>query len=177
MVPVYCAATLFAGCAVAPRPQPSAGGSELALTAIGLVGVPYRHGGDDPASGLDCSGLVRFAAYGALGIVLPRQAEAISRIGAEVAESQLQSGDLVFFNTLDRPYSHVGVYLGDDRFVHAPAQRGFVRIERLSQPYWRTRFNGARRLDPVGETNVPEAATAAAAAPVRAKDPFAATQP
>ena len=177
MAALYCAATLLAGCAVAPRPQPPAGGSQLALTALGLVGVPYRYGGDDPASGLDCSGLVRFAALGALGIELPRQAEAISRLGAEVAESQLQSGDLVFFNTLGRPYSHVGVYLGDDRFVHAPTQRGFVRIEQLSQSYWRTRFSGARRLDPAGETNGPAAAVAATAAPERTSDPLAATQP
>lgn len=84
-----------------------------------------------------------------LGIQLPRQTEAISRVGVEVELLHLQPGDLVFFNTLGRPYSHVGVYLGEGQFVHAPTRGGNVRIERMSQTYWRTRFDGARRLQGV----------------------------
>lgn len=137
-----------AGCAVPTRPPPSdAAGAQFALAALALVGVPYRLGGEDPATGLDCSGLVRVAARSALGVELPRQAEAMSRVGEPVDPAQLQTGDLVFFNTLGRPFSHVGIYLDDGHFVHAPTQRGVVRVERLSQSYWRARFDGARRID------------------------------
>jgi cell wall-associated NlpC family hydrolase len=138
---------LVAGCAVTRTVPPEGSGSQIALTAIALVGVPYRYGGEDPATGMDCSGLVRYVVRGTLGFELPRQAEAMSRIGTGVEPAQLRPGDLVFFDTLGRPYSHVGVYLGDGQFVHAPTQRGQVRIERLSQPYWASRYNGARRLD------------------------------
>lgn len=135
-----------------PLAQPASGGAaELVLGAIGLIGTPYRHGGDRPDSGFDCSGLVRYVARGALGVELPRQAEAISRMGVEVGPRQLQPGDLVFFNTLGRPYSHVGLYVDDGQFVHAPARRGRVRMERLSLPYWTGRYDGARRLDPLSE--------------------------
>ena len=141
-------AALLSGWAAASSAQPAAGGAaEMALSSIALLGVPYRFGSDDPAVGLDCSGLVRFVVRGVLGVQLPRQAEAISRTGVEVDRQQLQPGDLVFFNTLGRPFSHVGVYLGGDQFVHAPARRGQVRIEQISQPYWQRRFNGARRLE------------------------------
>ena len=141
-------AALLSGWTAASPAQPAAGGAtELALSSIALLGVPYRFGSDDPAVGLDCSGLVRFVVRSVLGVQLPRQAEAISRTGAEVDRTQLEPGDLVFFNTLGRPFSHVGVYLGADQFVHAPATRGQVRIEQISQPYWQRRFNGARRLD------------------------------
>lgn len=144
------------------RAQPAGGSADLALSAIALVGAPYRPGGEDPVSGFDCSGLVRYAARVALGLQLPRRAEEIGRSGAAVAASQLQPGDLVFFNTLGRPYSHVGVYLGDNRFVHAPTRRGQVRVEAMSQPYWRQRFNGARRLMPAEETRVAAAVSGSA---------------
>jgi cell wall-associated NlpC family hydrolase len=145
---VLCATALLSGWAAASRAQPAVGGAtELVLHALGLLGVPYRYGGDHPASGFDCSGLVRFVARTVLGVQLPRQAEAISRAGIEVAQQQLQPGDLVFFNTAGRPFSHVGFYLGEGQFVHAPAQRGQVRIEQMSQPYWQARFNGARRFE------------------------------
>ena len=140
-------AVLLSGWTPALRAQPAGAAAELVLGAIGLIGVPYRYGGDDPSLGLDCSGLVRFVVRRALGVQLPRQSEAISRMGAEVGRQELQPGDLVFFNTLGRPYSHLGVYLGDDRFVHAPARQGQVRVEQMTQPYWRNRFNGARRLE------------------------------
>jgi cell wall-associated NlpC family hydrolase len=141
------AAVLSAG-AGASHAQPSGGGAaDLVLAAIGLIGTPYRYGGDRPDSGFDCSGLVRYVVRSALGVDLPRQAESISRAGVEVALQQLQPGDLVFFNTLGRPFSHVGFYVGEGQFIHAPAQRGRVRIEPMSQPYWQSRFDGARRLD------------------------------
>lgn len=122
------------------------GGVELVLSAIGLIGVPYRYGGTDPTSGLDCSGLVNFVARSALGMTLPRQSEAMVEVGLAVERQALEPGDLVFFNTLGRPFSHVGVYLGDDLFVHAPTRGGRVRIESMTRPYWAKRYNGARRL-------------------------------
>jgi len=147
------------GLGLPARGQPAGGSAELALSAIALVGAPYRPGGEDPVTGFDCSGLVRYAARVALGVHLPRRAEEIGRSGSPVPASQLQPGDLVFFNTLGRSYSHVGVYLGDDRFVHAPTRRGQVRVEAMSQTYWRQRYDGARRLLPAAaETGVAAAA-------------------
>jgi hypothetical protein len=140
---------MLVGCAVAPTPVSRGAGADLALAAIGQVGVPYRHGGGDPASGFDCSGLVRFVAREVLGVDLPRHAKAIGRIGVDVDPESLEPGDLVFFNTLGRPYSHVGVYVGNGEFVHAPTRGGSVRIERLTQAYWRARFDGARRLETI----------------------------
>jgi cell wall-associated NlpC family hydrolase len=156
--------------ALPARAQPAGGPADLALSAIALVGSPYRPGGEDPVSGFDCSGLVRYAARISVGMQLPRRAEEISRTGRVVPATQLQPGDLVFFNTLGRPYSHVGVYLGDDRFVHAPTQRGQVRVEAMSQPYWRQRFDGARRLLPIEPTQVAAAAALVPPAPMRADE-------
>ncbi len=127
-------------------PDRMGGGAQIVLSALGLLGVPYQFGGSDPATGMDCSGLVQYSARIGLGLELPRQSEAMSRSDVEVGRSELQAGDLVFFNTLGRAFSHVGIYLGDEQFVHAPSERGLVRIERLTQHYWRARYNGARRL-------------------------------
>lgn len=121
-------------------------GADLAMQALTHLGVPYRFGGQDPQRGFDCSGLVRHVAQAALGLDLPRTAEAMARIGQSVAREALQVGDLVFFNTRGRRYSHVGIYIGEGRFVHAPARRGLVRVEDVDGRYWQTRFNGARRL-------------------------------
>jgi cell wall-associated NlpC family hydrolase len=148
------AVALVAASALEARAQPTGGSAELALSALALVGVPYRRGGDDPWTGLDCSGLVRYAAGVALGLRLPRRAEDIGRAGVEVPPANLGPGELVFFNTLGRPFSHVGVYLGDGRFVHAPAQRGRVRIDDMALPYWRQRFNGGRRLGPEADAPI-----------------------
>jgi cell wall-associated NlpC family hydrolase len=142
------ATVLLSGWSGRSNAQPVAGAaSELVFGAVGLIGTPYRYGGEDPASGLDCSGLVRYVARTGLGIQLPRQAEEIGRVGVAVDRQQLQPGDFVFFDTLGRPFSHVGVYLGDGQFVHSPARRGRVRVERMSEPYWQSRFSGARRLE------------------------------
>lgn len=120
--------------------------ADLMMRALSLIGVRYRHGGDSPQTGLDCSGLVRLVFQDALGMKLPRRAEEMSRVGAIVAKSELQPGDLVFYNTLRRTFSHVGIYLGEGRFIHAPASGGKVRIENMHLPYWTQRFNGARRV-------------------------------
>jgi cell wall-associated NlpC family hydrolase len=121
-------------------------GTELVLRALSLLGVHYRFGGSSPDTGLDCSGLVRHVFREAVGMVLPRRAVEISRAGEVIDPSQLRPGDLVFYNTLRRTFSHVGIYIGDGRFVHAPSRGGGVRVEEMSDSYWRTRFNGARRV-------------------------------
>jgi cell wall-associated NlpC family hydrolase len=121
-------------------------GSEVVVHALALVDVPYRYGGRTPA-GFDCSGFVGYVFSESLGLALPRRAEDISRIGRTREKADLTPGDLVFFNTLGHRFSHVGIYVGDGQFVHAPARRGRVRIERLGDPYWTARYNGARRVD------------------------------
>ena len=119
---------------------------ELVVRALSFVGVNYRHGGETPETGFDCSGLVRHVYRESLGLLLPRTSRDISRVGESVHRDALQPGDLVFFNTLRRGFSHVGIYLGEDRFVHAPAKGGEVRIEDMRKAYWVKRFNGARRI-------------------------------
>ncbi|QAU34774.1 C40 family peptidase [Janthinobacterium sp. 17J80-10] len=121
--------------------------SEVALNAMGLLGIRYKMGGNSPESGLDCSGLVRHVFKQAWGTVLPRTAEEISRVGEQVNHNELRPGDLVFFNTLRRTFSHVGIYLGDNKFIHSPSAGGQVRIESMDLAYWKNRFNGARRIN------------------------------
>ena len=120
--------------------------ADFALQALSHLGVPYRFGGNDPKAGFDCSGLVRFVARSVLGIDLPRTSDAMARVGSVVARDALEVGDLVFFDTRGGANSHVGIYVGDGRFVHAPSRRGQVRVEEVDAAYWRARFNGARRL-------------------------------
>lgn len=121
--------------------------SELALHAMGLIGIRYKYGGTAPENGLDCSGLVRYLFKEVWGKELPRTSEEISRVGERIETSELQPGDLVFYNTLRRGFSHVGVYLGDNKFIHAPSGGGQVRIESMDMNYWKNRFNGARRIN------------------------------
>ena len=114
-------------------------------TALSLRGAPYRDGGSDPA-GFDCSGFVRYV-FGQNGVQVPRTVSAQWRAGREVpAGMQLAPGDLVFFSTVNPGASHVGISIGGDEFVHAPSGAGQVRVERISAPYWATRFVGARRV-------------------------------
>jgi cell wall-associated NlpC family hydrolase len=115
--------------------------------AIDLVGIRYKRGGLSPETGFDCSGFVSHVFQEGLGLVLPHNARAQSRSGDVVRKDQLQPGDLVFFNTMRRAFSHVGIYLGDNRFIHAPAPGGEVRVEDLRSRYWLARFNGARRVN------------------------------
>jgi cell wall-associated NlpC family hydrolase len=134
-----------------PRHAPAAQGAtadarDAAIMALALVGAPYSAGGGSPESGFDCSGLVAYVFAQAAQLRLPRNTFDLARAGTAVSREDLQAGDLVFYNTQRRPYSHVGIYLGDARFVHAPSSGGAVRIEAMDVRYWTQRFDGARRL-------------------------------
>ncbi|ARP91303.1 hypothetical protein CAL14_14245 [Bordetella genomosp. 9] len=126
---------------------PAGDNTLLAGEALNYLGIRYRYGGDSPDTGFDCSGLVGYVAEQSLGLKLPRNAADMSRLGTPIARDDLQVGDLVFFNTMGRRFSHVGIYLGEDRFVHSPSAGGVVRIERMDMAYWSKRYNGARRID------------------------------
>lgn len=119
---------------------------EVVLRALSFIGVRYKWGGTSPDTGFDCSGLIRYVYGQVTGQALPYNAQEMSRVGETVDRSELRAGDLVFFNTLRRPFSHVGIYLGDSRFVHAPSRGGQVEIVDMSNRYWKNRYNGARRL-------------------------------
>jgi cell wall-associated NlpC family hydrolase len=119
---------------------------EVVLRALSFIGVRYKWGGASPDTGFDCSGLIRYVYSQVTGKSLPGNAKEISQVGESIERSELQPGDLVFFNTLRRPFSHVGIYLGESRFVHAPSRGGKVEIVDMSERYWKTRYNGARRL-------------------------------
>jgi cell wall-associated NlpC family hydrolase len=122
--------------------------AEALLQALLALGLDYRNGGSSHENGFDCSGLVVHVYREAWGIELPRETRDQSRVGVPVSLAELQAGDLVFYNTLDRPFSHVGIYLGDGRFVHAPKTGARVRVESVWAAYWTQRFNGARRVEP-----------------------------
>lgn len=112
------------------------------------LGAQYRYGGGSPEAGFDCSGLVAHVFERAWGVQLPRRAKEQASLGTKVRRQELVAGDLVFFNTRGYAYSHVGIYVGDGRFIHAPRRGKRVRAERIDSPYWVARFNGARRLSP-----------------------------
>ena len=132
------------GCVSAP--QPAQRSPEAVFQALAVAGVPYRRGGDSPETGFDCSGLVAHVYREAYGIELPHNALAQSRVGRHVTLSWLAAGDLVFYNTERSPYSHVGIYLGDHLFIHAPKPGKAVRIEDMRTAYWTRRYDGARRV-------------------------------
>jgi cell wall-associated NlpC family hydrolase len=131
-----------------PEARPSAERAEALLQVLLALGIDYRPGGKSPATGFDCSGLVAHVFREAYGIRLPHNARAQSDAGTPVDLAQIQAGDLVFYDTLKRPFSHVGIYIGDGKFVHAPRSGAQVRVESIRGTYWRQRFNGARRIDP-----------------------------
>lgn len=120
--------------------------NDLAFYALSLSGTPYRYGGNSPETGFDCSGFVRHVFHSTLGIELPRSSREINELGERIDPDELRPGDLVFYNTLRRAFSHVGIYLGDGRFVHSPSSGGGIRVDDMSQSYWKKRFNGARRI-------------------------------
>lgn len=120
--------------------------AEALLQALMNVGVDYRWGGGTPASGFDCSGLVVYVYEKAWGVRLPRTSMEQARFGTPVSMHAIEPGDLVFYNTMNMPYSHVGIYMGDGRFVHAPKTGAKVRVESLQSAYWQRRFSGARRI-------------------------------
>jgi len=120
--------------------------SELVMQAMGLLGVPYKSGGTSEEKGFDCSGFVRYMYEKSVGLVLPRRAEEQAKVTEEISRSELKPSDLVFFNTLKRTFSHVGIYVGDGKFIHAPRPGKAVRVDDMREAYWQQRFNGARRV-------------------------------
>lgn len=120
--------------------------SDLVLNAMGFIGVPYRRGGSSE-TGVDCSGFVRTIYEETVGLMLPRRANEQAAATAKIDKSDLKPGDLVFFNTMRRAFSHVGIYLGDGKFIHAPRPGAKVRIEDMGIAYWTKRFDGARRVN------------------------------
>lgn len=120
--------------------------SELVVTAMGFLGVPYKRGGNTAETGFDCSGFVRAIYEQSVGLLLPRRAEEQAAATQRVEKNDLQPGDLVFFNTLRRTFSHVGIYVGNGKFIHSPKPGAQVRVENMGVSYWQTRFNGARRV-------------------------------
>jgi len=147
------ALAFLAGCSTVPpempKPETAPVGerrAEALLQVLLTLGVDYSNGGNSPASGFDCSGLVAHVYREAYGVRLPHNAREQSKIGARVSLAELRAGDLVFYNTLNRPFSHVGIYLGDGRFVHAPKTGAQVRVEPIGGSYWMKRFDGARRI-------------------------------
>ena len=116
---------------------------EVLVNALSLTGTHYQYGGNSPQSGFDCSGFVSY--------VLPHSALAISQLGVKVPKSELKPGDLVFFNTLKATFSHVGIYMGNNRFIHSPSNGGGVRVENMQDSYWIKRFNGAQRIDQLSQ--------------------------
>ena len=141
------------GCATLPPELPKSETApvgekraEALLQALLTLGLDYRNGGNSPETGFDCSGLVAHVFREAYGIRLPQNARAQSEYGARVSLAELRAGDLVFYNTLNKSFSHVGIYLGDGRFVHAPKTGAQIRIEPIRSSYWMKRFDGARRI-------------------------------
>ena len=120
--------------------------SELVVNAMGFLGAPYRRGGNTIESGFDCSGFVRAIFEQSIGLILPRRAEQQAAATQNIDKSDLQPGDLVFFNTMRRAFSHVGIYVGDGKFIHSPKPGAEVRVESMSVAYWKGRFDGARRV-------------------------------
>jgi cell wall-associated NlpC family hydrolase len=121
--------------------------SDLVLTTMGFLGVPYRRGGNTVETGFDCSGFVRAMYNQTVGHLLPRRAEEQAAATQKIDRSELKPGDLVFFNTMRRAFSHVGIYVGDGKFIHSPKPGAQVRVEDMSGGYWQRRFSGARRVE------------------------------
>jgi cell wall-associated NlpC family hydrolase len=119
----------------------------LINNAMQLIGVRYRWGGNTPQSGLDCSGFVRYVFNDTFGFLLPRKSAQMSKVGLEIGKEELRPGDLVFFNTMRHAFSHVGIYVGDNKFIHAPSKGKSIRVDDMTKVYWEKRYNGARRLD------------------------------
>ena len=127
--------------------------SDLVVSAMGFLGVPYRRGGNSAETGFDCSGFVRAMYEQSLGLLLPRRANEQAAATERIEKSDLQPGDLVFFNTMRRAFSHVGIYVGEGKFIHSPKPGAQVRVEDMRAGYWQTRFDGARRVLPTGESD------------------------
>jgi len=143
--------SLLSACGSAPRHTNSHTASEdqindLLMYTLSLSDTAYRYGGSSPSSGFDCSGLVVHVFQHSLGIKLPRTTLGLRHAGRYVKHAHLRPGDLVFFNTQHRAYSHVGIYIGDGKFIHAPKTGSRIRVEKLKVRYWAKRYSGARRI-------------------------------
>lgn len=149
-----CLLALLVACSSAPpqrdsaqyAPQSREHANEVVIYALGLMDIDYRFGGKNPESGLDCSGMVSYIYRNALGVELPAGAARIAQIGRKIEPAQLAPGDLVFFNTTGQPFSHVGIYLGDNRFIHAPSSNGKIKVSSLKAAYYANRLDAARTL-------------------------------
>ena len=128
------------------RQSMSGKASDLIVQAMGLLGVPYRRGGASENSGFDCSGFVRHLYEKSVGLVLPRRADEQASATEVIESNELKPGDLVFFNTMRRTFSHVGIYVGDNKFIHSPRSGSTVRVDDMREAYWKKRFTGARRV-------------------------------
>jgi cell wall-associated NlpC family hydrolase len=164
MTPLAAAAETVKGAAV----QALNTAQNLSSFALELLGIRYRWGGNTPATGLDCSGLVRYVFQKVTGVTLPRTAKDMSRLGEQVAVADLKPGDLVFFDTRHFAFSHVGIYLGDNRFVHAPRRGREVEVATFDSSFWQKRFSGARRMVGVLPDLIPQIVSDAVAAPLDA---------
>ncbi|HEX5539947.1 MAG TPA: C40 family peptidase [Methylophilaceae bacterium] len=120
---------------------------EVLISALSLTGIKYKYGGSSPETGFDCSGFVRYVFQQAASLTLPHEARALSRLGQAVPLDQLKPGDLVFFKTLKSAFSHVGIYLGNNRFIHAPSAGGAIHVVNMDDDYWAKRYSGARRIE------------------------------
>ena len=140
---------------VADKAQTVAGrAGDLVVNAMGFLGVPYKRGGNSAETGFDCSGFVRAIYQQTVGLVLPRRADQQAASTQVIDKKELQPGDLVFFNTMRRTFSHVVIYVGDVMFIHSPRSGSEVRVEDMRQSYWQRRFDGARRVTPAAGTQV-----------------------
>jgi cell wall-associated NlpC family hydrolase len=132
--------------------------TDLVGNAMGFLGVPYKRGGNSVTTGFDCSGFVRATYEQTIGLILPRKASQQAAATEKIDKSELQPGDLVFFNTMRRAFSHVGIYIGEGKFIHAPKPGSEVRVDNLGQSYWSRHFDGARRvLGAISPVPLPEA--------------------
>ena len=131
----------------------TAAAGEIVVSAMGFLGLPYKRGGDSFDTGFDCSGFVKALYAQTLGKVLPRSAAEQAAQTTPIDSTDLQPGDLVFFNTMRRAFSHVGIYIGDGKFIHSPKPGAQVRIESMHTSYWDKRYNGARRVEPEAAKN------------------------
>jgi cell wall-associated NlpC family hydrolase len=138
--------TQFGGQLSQAKDKASSKATGMVMQAMDLLGVPYKRGGSSESSGFDCSGFVRHLYEKSVGQLLPRRAEEQARSTEVIEREELKPGDLVFFNTMRRAFSHVGMYVGDGKFIHAPRAGKSVKIEDMRSAYWQKRFNGARRL-------------------------------
>jgi cell wall-associated NlpC family hydrolase len=127
--------------------------SELTAQAMDLLGISYKYGGKTPKTGFDCSGFVSHVFKKTVGVALPGNAYQMSFIGQKISRTELRPGDLVFYNTLKRAFSHVGIYVGNNKFIHSPKTGGVVEVADMNGRYWRTRYQGARRVAELAHNN------------------------